>query len=111
MAEEGSLDNITVCLEALNEILEDESKLKEFAKDTFEQEDADKNGYIDTTELASIVNGIREMASSVGLQGVEKVNEEIVKGILDAFDANEDGKLDPTEFEKFIKEILGEIRG
>lgn len=72
-------------------------------KDAFEQADKNHNGYIERKELE---NCMLRIAQTLGASKPDKdaIDEEFKK-----LDFNEDGVIDITEFQKFIRENLLKI--
>jgi len=68
--------------------------------------DADGNGVIDTTELRTMVDSLREKAIAEDMPCITEVDdddlEEYLQGLFKIADENDDGTLQPDEFRKLM---------
>ncbi len=82
------------------EILEDESKFHDVAKEAFDEVDTNHSGSIDAGELEKI------MANFAYDMEVEPPTKEDVLKRLENLDQDHSGKLDLNEFKVIIREAL-----
>ena len=86
--------------ETIQNILNDEAKLKEVAKAAFDSVDTDGSGQIDQEELAKVMQQIS------GDLGTEPPTKEDVQEVLKHLDTDKSGKIDFNEFVVLIKDVL-----
>ena len=86
--------------EAIQNILNDEAKLKEVAKAAFDSVDTDGSGQIDQEELTKVMQQIS------GDLGTEPPTKEDVLEVLKHLDTDKSGKIDFNEFIVLIRDVL-----
>ena len=85
---------------SFQEILDDEDLLNEMTSKCFEKYDEDKSGFIEYSELRTLLEGLW-VEKNLG-----ELNEETVNAFMTENDANKDGKLDQDEFKVLTRKLL-----
>ena len=85
---------------SIQEILNDEKKLREVAKLAFDGVDTDQNGSVDEGELSNLMN------SMAGELGIPAPSTKDVKDAFKAMDADHNGKVSLGEFTVLVRQIL-----
>ena len=85
---------------SIKDILNDENKLNEITKTSFDIVDIDKSGTIDEFELEKI---LAQISSDMG---ADPPTREDVKDVLKYLDTDKSGKIDFEEFKVLIKDVL-----
>ena len=87
-------------VDSIKDILNDENKLNEITKTSFDIVDIDKSGTIDEFELEKI---LAQISSDMG---ADPPTREDVKDVLKYLDTDKSGKIDFEEFKVLIKDVL-----
>jgi Ca2+-binding EF-hand superfamily protein len=87
-------------VDSIKDILNDEKKLNEITKTSFDIVDIDKSGTIDEFELEKI---LAQISSDMG---ADPPTREDVKDVLKYLDTDKSGKIDFEEFKVLIKDVL-----
>ena len=85
---------------AIKAILEDEEKLNEITKISFDTIDKDKSGLIELIELEKVMSQI------AGDMGAEPPTKEDVKHVFNDLDKDKSGKIDYEEFKQLLIDVL-----
>lgn len=86
-------------------LMHEQDKVKQMAKDIFDELDCDGSGFIDEQEMGQLLT---EMAIQLDKPPPtpQQIKEEILR-----IDKNSDGKIDPDEFTEVIVQILKDMAG
>ena len=87
-------------VDSIKDILNDEKKLNEITKTSFDIVDIDKSGTIDEFELEKI---LAQISSDMG---ADPPTREDVKDVLKYLDTDKSGKIEFEEFKVLIKDVL-----
>lgn len=87
-------------VDSIKDILNDENKLNEITKTSFDIVDIDKSGTIDEFELEKI---LAQISSDMG---ADPPTREDVKDVLKYLDTDKSGKIEFEEFKVLIKDVL-----
>jgi hypothetical protein len=91
---------ITLMVEAIRKILNDDRQLSKVAATSFMEFDEDKSGFIDENELLKI------MTKVTATLNIPKPTQSQIKGLVKKLDHSNDGKLSLEEFKVLVRSIL-----
>lgn len=78
-------------------------KIDQAVEQLFNKYDANKNGYLEDTELVHI---IRDVFSHLGVNEKRELTEEDVQKVMKALDTNRDGKVNKEELGQMIRRCM-----
>ena len=88
----------------IDELLNNETKLKAKAKEAIDMMDKNKDGSIDIKELKGFLDNVCKEA---GIEG--NFSESEVKGVFDSIDKDKSGKITVDEMAELLKQILKDV--
>mmetsp|Transcript_40593 Transcript_40593/g.36014 ORF Transcript_40593/g.36014 Transcript_40593/m.36014 type:complete len:103 (-) Transcript_40593:154-462(-) len=92
-------------MSAIDDVLNDKEVISNFVQEMFDEFDKDKSGFIETSEMDTMMAKLREEISDEKVKLPESLQGTAAE-VLKKFDTNKDGKLSKEEMAELVKQVL-----